>query len=842
MTPRFLTLFWRQVIRQAWRHPLLTGLNIFSIALGVAVFLAIQIANRGALDSFRSAASLTAGKAHLEIRGDMDDSLLPAVAATEGVLAATPLVEGIVPIPSRPGEYLRLLGVDPFSGAALFAFSLEDGADQPINYEQWLGDPTAIALQPAARDLGDTVTVLANGILRELHPRFTFQPEGPLSTADKRIAAMDIGWAQELLGKQGRLTAMQVLLKNPAEAGTVAETLRKILPADVTVTPPAARDREMETMLGAFQLNLTAMSLVSIIVGMFLIFNSVGATVVRRRTEIAVLRACGATRFEVRALFLGGAALDALVGSALGLALGPVLARMASPALAGSISSLYDVIRLDHLTLGPWQAAGAFGVGVAAALVAAWVPASEAARCDPARILHPGAARELSSPLRWTGLAGACVLLAASVALSVWTLRGGSKLLGFAAAGAVLGGFSLFVPWLTAAVARCFRGCGRLAMLASDHLVRSLHRNTVTVAALGAAVAMTISVTVMIHSFRASVHRWIEHTLVADLYIAPAANDIVGLQAFLPDTSASTAAGLPGVKDIATFRELPIRFRNAPTALTVIDGKGRGEVKFLEGSAPDALALFESGRAVAVSESFSTRFGVNSGDQIPLATPSGEKLFPVCGVYRDFTRDSGAVMMDRGLFRQHWPQDERIHSLALKLTPNADPEAVVAAFREQFGNEGQFVIYNNASLRARVFEIFDQTFAVTAILRVIAIIVAVAGVLFSFSVLVIEREREIGVLRSLGASRPQVVGIFLLEAVLLGITASLSGLVSGSALSVVLTGVINKAFFGWTIELTFPVSTLAATPLWLIPAVLVAALIPAWRAAGIRPALAVRFE
>lgn len=842
MTPRFPTLFWRQVVRQAWRHPLLTGLNILSIALGVAVFLAIQIANRGALDSFRSAASLTAGKAHLEIRGDMDDGLLPGVAATEGVLTATPLVEGIVPIPGRPGEYLRILGVDPFSGAALFAFALEDVNDQPINYEKWLGDPTAIAIQPAARDLGNPIPVLANGILRELHPRFTFRPEGPLSTADKRIAAMDIGWAQELLGKQGRLTAMQVVLKNPAEIEVVADRLRKILPADVTVTPPAARDKEMETMLGAFQLNLTAMSLVSIIVGMFLIFNSVGATVVRRRTEIAVLRACGATRFEVRALFLGGAALDALVGSALGLAVGPVLARMASPALAGSISSLYEVIRLDHLTLGPWQAAAAFGVGVAAALVAAWAPASEAARCDPAKILHPGSARELSSPLRWTGLACAIVLLAASFALSVWTLNGGSKLLGFAAAGAVLGGFSMLVPWLTASVARSFRGCGRLAMLASDHLVRSLHRNTVTVAALAAAVAMTISVTVMIHSFRASVQSWIERTLVADLYIAPAANDIVGLQAFLPDTAAAGAAALPGVERIATFRELPVRFRNAPTALTVIDGKGRGDLEFLEGSAPNALALFESGQAVAVSESFSTRFGVKSGDQIPLATPSGEKTFPVCGVYRDFTRDSGAVMMDRGLFRQYWPQDERIHSLALKLMPGTDAETIIAAFRGQFGNEGQFVIYNNASLRARVFEIFDQTFAVTSILRIIAIIVAVAGVLFSFSVLVIEREREIGVLRSLGASRPQVAGIFLIEAVLLGITASMSGLVSGCALSVVLTGVINKAFFGWTIDLTFPVSTLAATPLWLIPAVLVAALFPAWRAAGVRPALAVRFE
>jgi putative ABC transport system permease protein len=842
MTPRFLTLFWRQVGRQAWRHPLLTGLNILSIALGVAVFLAIQIANRSALESFRSAANLTSGKAHLEIRGALDDGILPAVRATAGVKNATPLVEAILPLADQPGEYLRLLGVDPFSGAEIFAFALQGRKGEAIDYEIWLGDPQALAIQPAAQTLGDRVAVRANGQVTELVPRFVFQPDGLLATVDKRVAAMDIGWAQELLGQPGRLTAIQLVLHDPAEAEIVAARLRKILPADVTVALPAARDREMATMLGAFQLNLTAMSLVSLIVGMFLIFNSVGATVVRRRTEIAVLRACGATRFEIRALFLGGALWDAVIGSALGVALAPVLARLASPAMASSISSLYEVIRLDHLTMGVWQAVGAFGAGLVAALIAAWAPASEAAKSEPARILHPGAAQERVTPLRWSGLVAAVVLLGASIGLSFWTLHGGSKLLGFAAAGAVLGGFSLLMPWLTAAIAGYFRRGGRLLKMAADHLIRALHRNTVTVAALAAAVAMTVSVTVMIHSFRASVGRWIEHTLVADLYIAPAENDIIGLQAFLPEEAATRAAALPGVESVATFREIPIRFHDSATALTVIEGKGRGDLEFLPGSAPDAAAVLAAGQAVAVSESFSTRQGIQTGDSIPLPTPAGEVPFPVCGVYRDFTRDSGTVLMTRELFRQHWPADERIHSLAVRLEPDADPEGVAEAFRRHFGGAGPFSIYNNASLRARIFEIFDQTFAVTAILRAIAIVVAVAGVLFSFSVLVIEREREIGVLRALGASKFQVAALFLTEALLLGLTASLSGLVSGSALSVILTGVINKAFFGWTIELTFPVSTLAATPLWLIPAVLVAALLPAWRAARIRPARAVRFE
>ena len=840
MTPRFLTLFWRQVVRQAWRHPLLTGLNILSIALGITVFLAVQIANRGALSSFRSAAELTTGRAELEIRGRIDDTLLPAIAATPGVRVATPLVEGLVTLPDFPGEYLRILGVDPFSGSELFAFQLEDAAGQTLDLEKWLSDPEVIALQPSrATALAQTpLRVMAGTTRRTLKPLFTFEPENTLAQGDTRLAAMDIGWAQELLGLTGHLSSVQILLDDPSQAETVAATLRRILPADVTVAPPAARSTEMEAMLGSFQLNLTAMSLVSIVVGMFLIHNSVAAAVIRRRTDIAILRANGATRTEIRALFLGEAALDAVLGTALGLFLAPLLAGWISAPVSQSVSSLYALTRIEHFSLAPWQIAQAFVIGLFASLAAAWLPASEAARCDPARILHPGATKEMHPPLQAIRLVWAAVLLAAAVVLSYFTLHGGPHLLGFGAAAAVLAGFSLLVPWLAAGVAACFRNSGTLVRCAADQLARSLHRNAITIAALSAAVAMSVSVTVMIHSFRASVLRWIDHTLVADLYITPAVNDVAGLQAFLPGEAAAWAAEQPAVASTATFREYPIRFRDEPTTLSIIEGEARGGLEFLDGPPSDD---FQAGKSVAVSESFAQRFQLTRHAEILLPTPSGEKVFTVCGIYRDFSRDRGTILMARSLFARHW-QDDRIHSLALKLTDPTQSDTITTQFRQRFGSEGEFTIYDNAALRGRVLEIFDQTFAVTSVLRSIAVLVAVAGVLFSLSVLVIEREREIGVLRAIGASRFQILAIFLVQAALLGLTATVSGLASGGALAMVLTWVINKAFFGWTIELNYPLLTLAATPLWLIPAAIFAALLPAWRASRIAPAQAVRFE
>lgn len=847
MTPRFGRLFWRQVVRPSLRRPVLTLLNVFSIGLGVAVFLAIQLANEGAFESFKSAAELTGGRSDLEIRGDLPEDLFPQVEATEGVRTATPLVEGVVVIPHSPGGYLRILGVDPFSGRDLFAFDLAgtDGSD--LDLEKWLSDQESVALpattwedlQPLLPD--GRLEVLAGTTTRHLRPAFVFSPKKDSLHADDSVAAMDIGWAQELLGRVGRLSSIQIILDSPAESEAVAARLREIAPADALVAPPASRSREMESMLGAFRLNLTAMSLVSIIVGMLLIYNSVSAAVVRRRTEIAILRANGATRFEIRCLFLGEAAFEGLLGCFLGLILAPVLLGFVSNPIEETISSLYDLVRIGPTGVDAWQLTQALGLGLSAALVAAWRPASEAAQSDPARILHEGSALDRVSPLRPVGLVLAAVLLATAFFTSWHALGGGPKWLGFASAAAVVGGFSLLVPWLTVAVSRPFRRAGVLSRLASDHLVRSLHRNAVTIASLAAAVALTLSVTVMISSFRASVERWIERTLVADLYVSPAVNDVAGFGTPVPEDAVEWLRQQPETIDLSAFREETIRLRDRLVTLTVIEGQARGDLDYLDGSLTDASALFTGGRAIAISESLANRFGLHSGEDLTLATPKGPQAFLIAGIYRDFSSDRGAIMMQSALYRRFW-SDPAWQSIGIKLADPADTPAVAGRFREKFSPAGQFVIYDNTSLRERVFEIFDQTFAVTSVLRGIAITVAVIGVLFSLSALVLERQREIGALRALGSSRTQVLGIFLGESFLIGLTACLSGLASGVFLSMVLTWVINKAFFGWTIQLTYPILPILATPLWLLPAALLAALIPAWRAANIRPARAVRFE
>jgi putative ABC transport system permease protein len=518
---------------------------------------------------------------------------------------------------------------------------------------------------------------------------------------------------------------------------------------------------------------------------------------------------------------------------------GPLAAILAAP-VSQTVSSLYALVTIERPVLTSGQVLLAFVVGLGASFIAALRPAAEAASCDPALVLRPGSQGDsFSHESRHWGTYGIlCLIL--SVGFSWGALNGGGKFLGFASVAFLTTGFSLLVPAVVKLFVSIVHGPGWMVRLAAQHLGRSLHRNAVTIAALAVAVAMTVSVSVMIHSFRGSVTFWLSNTLVADLFIAPAANEITGLQSFLPAAAVEWVRHDPRLKELATFREMPVPWGEKTANLAVSDGSARGVLDFVDKS-PDAPAEFHLPGRVAISESFANRHGTKTGDILNLSSPKGPASFQVVGIVKDFTRDSGLVMIARQNFRHFW-NDERLHSLSISLRDPATAAAFAEDFRLAFGREGEFATYTNSDLRRRVMEIFDQTFAVTSVLRAIAVVVAIAGVLLSLTTLVVEREREIGILRSQGASCGQVRGLILSEAAMIGLLSAVVGLMCGASMAVVLTWVINKAFFGWTIELSYPLGVLLSTPLWIIPAALFAAWLPARRASLIPPARALRFE
>ncbi|MEI9898475.1 MAG: FtsX-like permease family protein [Chthoniobacter sp.] len=453
MLRQFPRIFLWHVVRHLQRHRLLAALNVLSVALGVAVYLAIQIANHSAHRSFAAGIDLVAGKAQLEVRGDVDETLWPVLARQPGVKAVTGLVEGKMTFPDWPGEYLQVLGVDLFSGEPFRAFELNQQGNRPP-LEHWMGEGGQVAVQPgfAARhgiQLGDKMRALVNSEIRTATVAAFLDGQDEAAAMPANFAVMDIGWAQELFARQGHLSALQLLLDDSRQAATVAAQLDRLLPPNLHAEAPRQRSYQIESMLAAFQLNLTALSMVSLLVGVFLVYNTISASVARRRVEIGILRSMGATRWEVRGLFLGEAGIFGCLGVAVGMVGGVLLARVLTGAVAKTVTSLYVLLSIDRTWLDPWQFALAAFFGLATVIVGAWLPAAEAARVDPVHALSLGAHAEgavVRAPRHaWLGLG-----VLAVAALAGWrALHGGHPAWSFAAAFCVLAAFALFAPLAT---------------------------------------------------------------------------------------------------------------------------------------------------------------------------------------------------------------------------------------------------------------------------------------------------------------------------------------------------------------------------------------------------------
>jgi putative ABC transport system permease protein len=849
---QYSRLFRWHVLRYLARHPLLAILNIATVALGVALYLAIQIANHSANRAFEASVDVVAGKAQLEVNapaGNLPDNLFPVVAHHAGILGATPIVRGFVTLPDFPGEYLDLLGIDIFTNIPFRTFDLTDFQTQQFDIQRWLRGPRTVAVSEELANqhhlrTGDNIKVQINGRTTDLTIGYLLRTRGTSANANPHFAAMDIGWAQELFGRRDSLNSISLRLTDGSDPEKIAKELRKQLPPDCTVAAPAQRGEQVGKMLAGFQLNLQAMSLVSLLVGMFLIYNTIEASVVRRRGEIGILRSLGVTRTEVRWLFLGEAAVLGAVGIVVGLAGGYFLARALVGTVAETISSLYVLLSVREISIAPWIWSSALLLGFASVLAAGWFPARSAAALNPVDSLHHGARIEQSVRLSRGWIVAGGLSFALSVLLSVLALRTGPPWLGFGAAFFVLASFSSIAPEITARFSRVVSATVHQPIelrLAAQNLGRTLLRNAVTIASLAAAVAMTVGVAVMVFSFRQTVGDWINQTLVADLFIGPAANEIAGPTSFVPPAAIEYLEKNPAVEAVDTYRGVELPFRDETISLGVIRGSNRRNLRFLHGNNDDIIGRFYNKQCVLVSESFARRFRVAEGDTLNLPSPEGVIAFPIAGVFYDYTRDQGTVFLSAQNFRKFW-HDDRVNSIALFLNKGARPEAVAAAFWEHFGASGEFSIYSNRLLRTRIFEIFDQTFAVTYVLRTIAVLVAVVGIFLGLTTLVTERSRELGIMRSIGASAAQIQRLLLWESGMIGVLASVLGIGAGLCLSLVLTGVINRAFFGWTIQLAFPWGSLAWTPAWIIAAAVAAGWIPAWRAGRLNVTEAVRSE
>jgi putative ABC transport system permease protein len=864
-----MRLFHQFIVRPLAGEKVRTLTTVIGVALGIAVVIAIQLTNASSVRGFETALETVAGRTAIEIVGagaGVDETRLPQLNWLRQFGVISPVIEGTAALVTgdlnavsrRQLEAVRVLGVDilrdqPFRDYQLLELERSAEArraeadDTEYTTQRFLeiltDERSVVITEKLARrrgfQIGSELRLMIGDRVLPFVVRGYLKDEGPARVLDGNFILMDIAAAQLAFARLGRIDRVDVLLEPGADLNATLETIASRLPPGLSAQRPSRRSEQVETMLAAFHSNLTALSWIALIVGLFLVYNTVTISVVARRQEIGTLRALGLTRRKVLLLFLGEAAALAAAGIAIGLGLARLLADAAVTLTSSTVSTLYiaAVAAPPEMNLGHvWTA---IAIGLPLSLIAAAVPALEASRVPPTAAMRGHDTLDMRTRLRPAALIAPLVILAIAYGLALLPPIGRRPVFAYASSFALVIGAALLVPAIMFGLARLGRAVlrrrlGVEGLLAHANLTAAIPRLSISVAALAVSLSMMVAIAVMIGSFRDTVVYWVGQTLRADLFIGPGVRPTVGSEQTVSPEVIAAVRQHPGVLALDEFRNLDLVYDGNLAVL----GAGSYSVVLEQGSllfkspanAREAMRDAIGQDAVIVSEPFAMRYGKRDGDVIEIPTPQGPRPFRVAAVYYDYASDRGVVVMDRGTLRRYWG-DLAPSGVAAYLRDGADPERVRTEILATLDEGHRAFIYSNQTLRREILNVFDSTFAITYALELIAIVVAMLGVAGTLLTLVLERRRELSLLRLTGADRRQVRRMVIIEAALIGGVSQGIGLAVGFALSLVLIYVINVQSFGWTIQFHLPAAFLVQSSIVVVIATAIAGIYPARRAA-----------
>ena len=840
-------VLYRLIVRPLATDPVRALLTVAAVALGVAVIVAVDLASEASMGSFRSSLESLQGSASYEITqvGGIPDTVYGELARLAEPLAFSPRVEGFARLPAT-GEEVPLFGVDLVGDTRLgSAGAMRRPGISGLTDGRSVWATASLGVSP-----GETLELIAGDRRLELEVQGVL--DSGFATA-ARFVLMDIAPAQRALGRVGRLDRIYVYTqedeRGQGDARDWSAVLAPLLPPAASILPAGTGTEDSRRMLGAFRWNLRMMSYATILVGAFLIYNTISAYIVRRRQQIGIARAVGASRSMVRAAFLFEGAVFGVLGVAAGLVLGRLLAIGAVDAVGQTVSSLYVSSTPGEIVFRPWTVAVAVVAGIGVSVLSAWWPAREAAGVAPTAAMagatldyevHTAGHRFTVAAAVLAVLAGVCCLIPPAGRVPVG---------GYVALVCLIGAAAMISPRVSTVV---LGFCGRwlaapfgvVAGIAARGLAASLGRTSVIVTAMAVATALIVGMAVMVGSFRATVVDWVEHRLQADFYLSPAGGGGRGAPATMSEAVAAPLHALPGVMDVGRYRTYPIRYGGVPATLGLAEVAlyhRYSGIRFLEGPAPEAIwPRLAAGESVIVSELFSYRHGVHAGDTIRLPLGAEAVEMQVAGVFYDYSGERGFVVGDRDALLEHLP-DRRVSSLSVYLAPGADFETSREALARAVSGL-EVLVTPTRTLRERSIDIFDRTFAITWALEAIAVFVAILGMAEALLNLVFDRRVEIAQLRMHGASMGQIRGLILVQAGLLGLAACLLGLVLGIAWSQVNLLVIHKQSFGWSVQLHWPVAFLVGALGLVFAASVASGLYPARIGARLNPVEVLRGE
>ena len=838
------------VLRPLRHEKMRTTLTIFGIAVGVAVVVAIALCNQSALRAFSESVDAVAGRANYQIASDtpLDELLLLKLQPfwPRGVRFAPVIdIDGIFDATQTP---IRLLGVDLLSDVHFREYRYAE-----INANAYLDllAPDAVILPATfAREhrlrVGSPVTLSVAGRQTSLIVRGLLEARGPATAFNGSIAIVDIATAQRQFGLAGRLSRIDLVVPDDATVSAI----RGQLPPNTRLERPSRRNERVAKMLRAFRVNLFALAGVALLVGMFVVYNTVLISILRRRRDVGVMVTLGASPGQVFSAFLAEGLVLGLIGSILGIALGYGLAYGILRLIGRTVNALYVASVPQAIALSPSIIAAGLLLGIALSLLSAIQPSLEAAHVRPSLLIRAGLEQRVSRTRRGLLSIMATVAFAIAAVCAALPAFRGLAIGGYVAVLFVVIGFSLLSSTIVGAASRLAspifgRAFGVIGRIAASSIRASLRRTAVATAALAVASGMMVAVALMVGSFRETVRVWVNQTVSSDLWLRPAKGLSNADSALFPPQIADELRRVPFIEAIDRVRGHDAVYENNIVAVGSGDldvAKRFGDLPMVTPrSAAAALVAAIRSNGVVVSESFSLKFNKRVGDIVLLPTFGGIGRFPITGIYRDYSNDRGVIVMDRPLYVRSFG-DDKINTIVIYLRKGIAPEKARTELESRFGPKYHAFAVLNREIRGEVMRIFDQTFAITYALLGVAIAVAVLGIINTLSALILERHRELALLRVLGTKRDEVRSMLMLESAVLGLTATIVGLVMGYVLSIILIYVINKQSFGWTIEFHAPVRLIAASLAVTLTASVLAGLLPSRLASRIPLAAALAGE
>ncbi|MET0388649.1 MAG: FtsX-like permease family protein [Polyangiales bacterium] len=799
-------------------------LTLFGILLGVSVVFAIDVVNSSVMASFRGTIDRVAGKTALTVGAGtgIAEELLDTVRAVEGGAAASPLIEQSTR-DEKSGRQMMVLGVDTVTDSQVRDYELRDEDLKVKDDLAFLNDPHAVIItnrfaERTGLRVGEKMRLdTINGIV-DFTVRGTLAERGPATVFGGDLLLMDVFAAQVAFGRGKRFDHIDIVPADGVTVDALKARLEKALEGKAAVSRPQRRSQETERLLAGFSLGLKLIGLVAMFVGGFIIYNALAIAVAQRRREIGIWRALGVTRAQVLTLFIGEAVLLGGVGALGGLAFGMVLARAVLKTASETISTLYATIQLDSLSVTPANVIGALSLGVIAAVLAAFFPARRASFVEPASVMrkHTGGGDAAFATAGRSAKIAAGAAVVAGITAYIAHVRQ-DYLLGYCVAGicALVVGF--IAPVLTLGVGRLarwvFSRSAPAMLLGSVAFVRNAGRNSVAIAAFGIGLANVVNTDAFVSSMKYSTVRWIDRSVRADLLAFIGENTQSNIEHPMPESVGDELRGFDGVEFVDPYRMTQQTYNGRPFKLASHElerYEKYNQTPVVEGDMRKALAAINRGEGLAASESFAREFKVKVGDKVALQTAQGLREFSIALVYVDFNSELGILSTTREVYKRFW-NDPLVDSYSMYLRPGVDSDAVRTRIVDSFAGRQRLVIATQTQYRAGFMSYIDGSFVLMRGTELVAIIVAVLGIINTLLVSVLDRRTEIGVLKAIGADRKQVLQMLMTEAALIGFAASIIGICFGALFSAYIVRELLRFQVGWELDWRLSWSVLVET-------------------------------